>query len=73
MNSETSNERMLCEKMLAERWSCSVKMLQKARLEGTLVPYVKLSRGLIRYRLSDVIAYEAERLRTSTSDRGTGK
>lgn len=49
----------LTESTLAKRWQISVKALQKARRTkmGITVPYHKLS-SCVRYKLSDVIAYE---------------
>ena len=44
---------------LAERWGVTVGHLANLRWEGaSQVPYLKLG-GHVRYRLADVIAYEA--------------
>jgi|GEM_PF-3388735 len=50
---------LITERTLAKRWGISVKALQKARLTkmGITVPYHKFS-NLVRYKFSDVIAYE---------------
>jgi len=42
---------------LADRWGCSVGWLANQRCEGDGPPYLKLG-SLVRYRLSDVVAYE---------------
>lgn len=60
---------LLTEEQLAARWALSVKTLQAARLKGTLVDFVKIGRS-VRYRLSDVEAYELGQVRHSTSDPG---
>lgn len=56
----------LTEKQLAERWAVSVKFIQNQRYEGRGVAYHKLG-SAVRYRLDDVIAFEQECRRTSTS------
>jgi hypothetical protein len=43
-----------------------VSTLQKLRVSGGGVPFVKVGR-LVRYRLSDVITFIESRVRTSTS------
>ena len=54
---------------MAERQGRAVKTLQNQRVTGDGIPFVKLGRS-VRYRLSDVEAWEAARVRTSTSDTG---
>ncbi len=56
----------LTESQLARRWGISQKKLQADRLKGIGCPFVKIGRA-VRYRQGDVLAYEAARLRTSTS------
>ena len=58
----------LNERQLAARWVLSVRTLQAARVKGTGAPFVRIGRA-IRYRLEDILEYERERLRTSTSER----
>lgn len=65
----SSAELLLDERALAERWSISVKTLRNRRVTGGFVPFVKISRS-VRYRLSDVIAWENTSLRRSTSEGG---
>ncbi len=48
----------LSEKELARRWGCKAKTLSNQRCLGTGPPFVKLGR-CVRYRLSDVLAFEA--------------
>lgn len=48
---------------LARRWGVSVGTLANKRSDGTSIPYLRLFRGArIAYRLSDVLAAEAQAL-----------
>ena len=58
----------LNEKQLAARWGVSVRTLQTARVKGTGAPFIRIGRS-VRYRLEDVLAYERDRLRISTSEK----
>lgn len=51
---------------LAERWRCSPKTLRNQRSLGLGCPFVRLGR-IVRYRLSDVAAYEASAAVTPTT------
>ena len=62
------DEIFLTEKQLASRHQLSVKTLRNARVTGSYIRFVRLGRT-VRYRLSDVIAYEEANLVHSTSDR----
>ena len=62
-----TQETFLTERELAERHKRSVKTLRNARVSGTYVKFVRFGRS-IRYRLSDVVEYEAANLMRSTSD-----
>ncbi len=53
---EPSRE-LLTEKMLADRWVCSVARLQRWRTVGEGPPYLKIV-GKVLYRLKDIQAYE---------------
>lgn len=59
----------LTEQQLAYRHQRSVKTIRNDRLRGGYVPFRKFGRQ-VRYRLSDVLAYEEAQLRKSTSDKG---
>lgn len=59
-------EVFLKEQALADRWDVSIKMLQAARWKGKSCPFVKIGR-CVRYRLSDVVKFEAAACRNSTS------
>ena len=48
---------LLTEKMLAERWVCSVARLQRWRTVGEGPPYLKIV-GKVLYRFKDIEAYE---------------
>ena len=51
------NRELLTEKMLADRWVCSVARLQRWRTVGEGPPYLKIV-GKVLYRLKDIEAYE---------------
>ena len=61
------DEVFLTEQQLAARHQRSVKTLRNARVTGGYVPFVRIGRS-VRYRLSDVVAYEQTNLMRSTSD-----
>lgn len=63
--------RLLDDVQLAERWGTSPKTLRNQRVSGSPIPFVRIGR-LVRYRLSDVLVYEAAQTRRSTSQRGPG-
>lgn len=48
---------LLTEKMLADRWACSVSRLQRWRMVGEGPPYLKIV-GKVLYRIKDIEAYE---------------
>lgn len=48
---------LLTEKMLADRWVCSVARLQRWRTIGEGPPYLKIV-GKVLYRLKDIEVYE---------------
>jgi hypothetical protein len=54
-NTASSNPR--AEKMLADRWVCSVARLQRWRTVGEGLEYLKIV-GKVLYRLKDIEAYE---------------
>jgi hypothetical protein len=58
---------LLTEQQLAERQQRSIKTLQNLRVKGGSIPFVKIGRH-VRYRLSDIIAWEAAHTLSSTSD-----
>ena len=64
-----NGDEFLTEKQLASRWALSAKKLQTDRGSGKGVQFVRVGR-LVRYRLSDVLAYEESHVRRSTSDTG---
>ena len=65
---DARDEIFLTEKQLASRHQLSVKTLRNARVIGSYIRFVRLGRT-VRYRLSDVVAYEEANLVRSTSDR----
>ena len=55
---------------LAEHWQVSEGTLERWRSEGIGPVYLKLT-GSVRYRLSDISAFEEDCLRGSTSERAS--
>ena len=62
-------DRLLTEREVANRWCRAIKTLQNERVTGRGVRYVKIGRS-VRYRLSDIEAYERVQTRSSTSEEG---
>ena len=60
----------LTESDLAQRWSVSVKLLQKLRCSGDGIPFVRIGKRAIRYDRRDVILHESNRRRQNTSEEG---
>lgn len=46
--------------------NCSEALLERRRWDGTGIPYLKIGRA-VRYRKSDVLAFLADKSRTSTT------
>jgi hypothetical protein len=61
-----ADETLLTEQQLAARWQVSPKTLRNARVAGRLGGHVKIGRS-VRYRLSEIIAYELQNSVRSTS------
>jgi len=51
------NRELVTEKMLADRWVCSVARLQRWPTVGEGLPFLKVV-GKVLYRLKDIEAYE---------------
>jgi excisionase family DNA binding protein len=66
---DNAGKLLVTEREAAEMLGVRPRTLQAYRLSGGGAPFVKLGR-LVRYRISDLEAWAAEHLRTSTSDRG---
>jgi hypothetical protein len=64
---QTTLAKLLSERQLADRWNATPRMLQAQRLRGDGPLFVKIGR-LVRYRLADVIRFEQDQLRRSTSE-----
>lgn len=67
--SSKAGETLLTEHEVARRQGRSVRTLQNQRVLGGGIPYLKLGRS-VRYRLSDVSAWEEARRYSSTSEEG---
>jgi hypothetical protein len=61
-----ANETFLTEEELAARWNLSAKTLRNSRVAGRLIAFVKIGRS-VRYKLSEVIAFEKQNSVRSTS------
>ncbi len=70
-SAEDASEVFLTEHDLAARHQRSVKTIRNLRVRGGYIPFAKIGRH-VRYRLSDVLAFEEKSIRTSTSDHGGG-
>jgi len=62
----SGDETFLTDQELAARWQLAPKTLRNARVEGRLLGFVKIGRS-VRYRLSEIIAYELQNSVRSTS------
>jgi hypothetical protein len=60
-------EKLLTEDAVAQITGRSTSTLQKDRVAGTGIPYVKIGRQ-VRYRELDVVAFCAARVRRATSE-----
>jgi len=60
---------LLSEGQTAQITGKAVSTLQKERVSGGGIPFVKLGRS-VRYRLGDIKAHIAKNVRRSTSDAG---
>lgn len=61
----SGGETFLTDEELAARWRVASKTLRNARVAGRLIGFVKIGRS-VRYRLSDVIAFEKQNFVRST-------
>jgi hypothetical protein len=62
----TIETKLLCEKTAAKMLGLSTSTLQKARVRGDGIPYIKLGHA-VRYRLQDIEFFIAKNIRKSTS------
>lgn len=53
-----SGSPLMLERTLASRWGKSIRTLQRWRTDGHGPPFLRIG-GSVRYRLSDVLDYEA--------------
>jgi hypothetical protein len=61
-----ADETLLTEQQVAARWQLAPKTLRNARVTGRLIGHVKIGRS-VRYRLSEIIAYELQNSMRSTT------
>jgi len=54
----------------AEILGVSKAFLERDRWAGARIPFIRVGSRAVRYRLSDLEAYLASRVRRSTSDKG---
>lgn len=55
------DETWITPQQLADRWGLSPKSLANQRCMGTGLPFLKVGQ-LVRYALSDVVAYERDQI-----------
>jgi hypothetical protein len=61
-------ETLLTPAQLQERWGLRAWSLAEMRRQGKGPPFIRMSDRRIRYRLSDVEKFEADRLRSSVAE-----
>lgn len=66
---EFSEVRLLNTKQLAELFGVSVVTLEQWRLKGKGPKFIKVGR-CVRYRMADVLGFQEDAVRRSTSDTG---
>lgn len=64
---------LLTEAEAAERLGFTPRFLQNRRAQGDGPRFVRVSSRAVRYRVEDLTAWAAERLRVSTSDPGASQ
>jgi len=62
------SNKLLNTKQAAEHLGVSAAFLERDRWAGAKVPFVRLGSRSIRYRIEDLEAFIASRVKTSTSD-----
>ncbi len=65
-----SMQNLLDSKKAAEYLGVSVAFLERDRWEGARIPFCKIGKRAVRYRLSDLDEYIEKQIRQSTSDPG---
>lgn len=68
----TTTDEFLTTADLAQRWKVEPETLRQQRFRGEGPPYFKPlgKNGMVRYKLSDIIAYETERTTMTQSQEG---
>lgn len=64
----SAQTQFLTEKQVAARWQCSAKLLQKFRYQGGGPRYMRFAHNMVRYSLSDLVAFENGKFRSNTSE-----
>jgi DNA-binding transcriptional MerR regulator len=62
----TTNDTLLTERQLAERWRVSQRTLRRWRSTARLPPHIRIGHpvvGRVLYRLADVLAFEGRAIR----------
>ncbi len=67
---ELSEVRLLSTKQISELFGVSVVTLEQWRLQGKGPKFIKVGR-CVRYRMADILAFQENAVRRSTSDPGT--
>lgn len=66
---ELSEVRLLNTKQISELFGVSVVTLEQWRLQGKGPKFIKVGR-CVRYRMADILAFQEDAIRHSTSDPG---
>lgn len=62
---QNASDQFLNEKQVAELTGISISTLRQARMKKEGIPYMKVGKKLVRYRLSEVINYmDSKRVET---------
>ncbi|HEX5362377.1 MAG TPA: DNA-binding protein [Fluviicoccus sp.] len=63
------SDKPLSEKDLSIRWGVSVRTLKAWRAEGIGPKWTVLGKNTVRYRMEDIAAYEADRIKTNPEEK----
>jgi predicted site-specific integrase-resolvase len=58
-NARSSSEQLLSRKAVADRWQTSCKTVKRREKDG-LLKAIRFNQRLLRYKLSDIEAFEAQ-------------
>ncbi len=62
------HQQLLTTKQAADYLGVSASFLEKDRWRGARIPFVRIGRRTIKYRLTDLESYVAQQIKHSTSE-----